>query len=534
MLASDDLIESGSSLEFSLASDIIELVIFTTDEVFMQTLRDAVGGSRRLWHVPSADKVSDMLLAGQVGILVLDVQALTENVGTFIAMIKRQFPNLVLVVAGERNAESGLAALISSGTVYRFIHKPMSPGRAKLFAEAACRKYEETRRRLPVATGRKKGTAFKLPALATGAAAAAVALAVLAAWGALHQRLGSGAPQTAGNAPSQSNPPPVVAGNPQSQPNAAESFDRPAAATVLDSKDKSKLSAAKTKIKEAPQPVVASTPAAVAAGPAAVAAAAGASGANLAARDERVARALGMVDTRIKDDRLIEPVNDNARYYMQEAMALDPKGNATLGAKQTLAIALLSDAREAIERRDLPYASRLIDAATGVAAPTNVDNARQLLRAAQDRVNQAPPPSAEPAATPPAPAPAAALQAPVLQQAPTPPPATAQSSSARTSEPPAAGSEIIAAKDLTLVKSVRPQYPPRAEQLRTEGWVELDFTVATTGEVKDISVHAANPAGLFDKSASSALAQWRYLPVVRDSTPVEQRSRIRIRFTLPG
>ena len=77
MLASDHE-DSINSLSFSSASDIVELVIFTRDEVFLQTLREAVGSARRLWHVPSADKVGDLLLAGQVGILVLDVQALSE------------------------------------------------------------------------------------------------------------------------------------------------------------------------------------------------------------------------------------------------------------------------------------------------------------------------------------------------------------------------------------------------------------------------------------------------------------------------
>jgi hypothetical protein len=106
-------------LRFSLASDIVELVVLTTDEVFLQTLREAVGGARRLWHVPSGDKVSDLLVAGEVGILVLDVQALIEGPSTFIGQIKRQFPDLVVVVAGNRDAEISLAGLISAGTVYR-------------------------------------------------------------------------------------------------------------------------------------------------------------------------------------------------------------------------------------------------------------------------------------------------------------------------------------------------------------------------------------------------------------------------------
>ena len=78
MLASDEEGGSLDALRFSLASDIVELVVLTCDEAFLQTFREAVGGARRLWHVPSGDKVSDLLVAGEVGILVLDVHALSD------------------------------------------------------------------------------------------------------------------------------------------------------------------------------------------------------------------------------------------------------------------------------------------------------------------------------------------------------------------------------------------------------------------------------------------------------------------------
>lgn len=146
LLASDEEGASLDALGFSLASDIVELVVLTGDEAFLQTMREAVGGARRLWHVLSPDKVSDLLIAGDVGILVLDVLALHEAPSAFITQIKQQFPDLVVVAAGNRDCESALAGLISKGLVYRFIHKPMSPGRARLFAEAAVKKYEETRK----------------------------------------------------------------------------------------------------------------------------------------------------------------------------------------------------------------------------------------------------------------------------------------------------------------------------------------------------------------------------------------------------
>jgi hypothetical protein len=133
VLASDEDGGSLDALKFSLASDIVELVVLTADEAFLHTLREAVGGARRLWHVLSDDKVSDLLVAGEVGICVVDVKGLHEVPHVFIGQIKRQFPDLVVVVAGNRDDETSLAGLISAGIVYRFIHKPMSPARAKLF-----------------------------------------------------------------------------------------------------------------------------------------------------------------------------------------------------------------------------------------------------------------------------------------------------------------------------------------------------------------------------------------------------------------
>jgi protein TonB len=91
---------------------------------------------------------------------------------------------------------------------------------------------------------------------------------------------------------------------------------------------------------------------------------------------------------------------------------------------------------------------------------------------------------------------------------------------------------IVPANTLTLIKSVAPSYPEGAARRALEGWVELDFTVAASGTVKNIAVRAANPAGVFDTAAESALSRWRYQPVMRDGNATDQRARIRIRFTL--
>jgi protein TonB len=91
---------------------------------------------------------------------------------------------------------------------------------------------------------------------------------------------------------------------------------------------------------------------------------------------------------------------------------------------------------------------------------------------------------------------------------------------------------VVAAGDLTPVKSVKPIYPAKANLSKIQGWVELDFTITESGAVKDIAIHAASAPGVFEDAAINALSQWRYKPVQRDAKSVAQRARIRIRFAL--
>jgi len=122
------------------ASDIVEIVVLTADSEFLQTLREAVGSSRRVWHVPAAAQVADLLTAGQVRILVLDAEAAPVPCSDFVLDLKHRFADLVIVLTGDRAAQAPLGKLISTGMIYRFIHKPLSPARAQQFIDSAVRK----------------------------------------------------------------------------------------------------------------------------------------------------------------------------------------------------------------------------------------------------------------------------------------------------------------------------------------------------------------------------------------------------------
>ncbi len=104
----------------------------------------------------------------------------------------------------------------------------------------------------------------------------------------------------------------------------------------------------------------------------------------------------------------------------------------------------------------------------------------------------------------------------------------AQNANARRS----ADDVVNASTALLLTRSAKPNYPQAALERGTEGWVDLTFTVRTDGSVADVSVSAAEPAGIFEQSAMAAVRRWRYEPVKREGRAVEQRARLRLRFSI--
>ena len=428
MLASDEDGSALDALKFSLASDIVELVVLTADETFLQTLREAVGGARRLWHVPSADKVSDLLVAGEVGIVVLDVQTLHEGARIFVEQIKRQFPDLVLVAAGLRDDETSLAALISSGLVYRFIHKPMSPARAKLFAEAAIKKYEDQRRRAAEILPRKAASPANRGWLIGGAVGALLIVGAIA-WIAHRNNgeeaalptLSESAKPAALESPLLARAAAALAANRLTEPpgdNALELYlqlqtRNPAdpaarvglaevherllaraenalleerldeAAAAIETARKSgvengriafltaQLAKSREQIKTAQAQVQQQTRPRSEAKP----------------EEDRVTPFLTLATQRIADGRLLEPDRDSARHYLQEALRADPQNPAALDTKRALAAKLLEEAHSAIDQRDFARALFVIEGANGIAIPANIESVQNLLAAARKQAD---------------------------------------------------------------------------------------------------------------------------------------------------
>jgi TonB family protein len=91
----------------------------------------------------------------------------------------------------------------------------------------------------------------------------------------------------------------------------------------------------------------------------------------------------------------------------------------------------------------------------------------------------------------------------------------------------------VAEKTLTRANKLEVQYPPRAMQDNVEGWVELGYTVGANGTVSNVKIVNSQPANIFDAAATRAVSHLRYKPPLKDGKPISVGTMVRIVFVVP-
>lgn len=207
----------------------------------------------------------------------------------------------------------------------------------------------------------------------------------------------------------------------------------------------------------------------------------------IAARADAMAKLSQSFNQRLAQGRLIDPPNDSAKFYLTELAQAEANHPSTQLARQALGARMLEEGRGAITKQDYAAARRWMSEAKEIGADASGTAAleRDIVAAQNARAVRAPDDDV-----------------------------------------------VSAASALMLTRSVKPNYPQAALERGTEGWVDLVFTVRTDGTVADVSVTAAEPAGIFEQAAMSAVRRWRYEPVRKEGRVVEQRARLRLRFTV--
>ena len=683
LIPEDPTIERVAA-QLSAAGQSIDIVALTSDADLLTILHDATGGSRRVLDAATPQQAGELMMAGRVGVVVVDTLATGEDSEAFCEQLRTQFPDLVLIVAGTTEDQTQLVKLITSGDIYRFLHKPVSPPRVRQFIEAGIRRHMEGRTFTPAETAPPPRRGL-MPAIFIG-----IALLIIGATVAAYIFFKEGPRQQAQQPVTQSAPRSVTpevrtpATPPQPTLNApSKASATPQAPAATD--ERGRVLAAAGAAFDAGRLIAPPGTSALdlyrqvlATHPGDAQAEAGLdriadqllTSAETAMLEERVddaaraiedarlvrpnnmrlaflsaqlgkererrlialarqsadagnfTRAISFLDRaaqgqknispllaqarreieqrrvgtsaenllkkaneRLREDKLIAPEGDSAETYILAALAADPANVTAQQARRALGDQMLAKSSQAIDARDFVAAEQWLTHAESLGvnvrtAQRSLDKARQsntrtqqqsqLAARLDERISQgrllaperdsasyywrelraADPQNARLQPT------LQSIGAGLVQQAQASlaqgDAGTAQtaldeakalgfSSTALTSaeqqtatarEHSAFMGSIIDAATIARDKYVAPRYPSEAQRKGLAGWVELEFTVAKDGTVKDLTVFRAEPAETFDAAAIKAVSQWRYRPIVRDGRVVEQRARLRVRFAL--
>jgi len=83
-----------------------------------------------------------------------------------------------------------------------------------------------------------------------------------------------------------------------------------------------------------------------------------------------------------------------------------------------------------------------------------------------------------------------------------------------------------------LVHRVAPVYPEIARKAGVEGRVILQIVVDEAGKVIEARPVVADPPGIFEQDAMTAVMQWRFEPALKDGNPIKVRMGQLVEFRL--
>jgi TonB family protein len=551
----------------------LSIIALSEDPMLLEALTLAAIDQAVVVSSPSADRFADQLVANTAAVALIDAVVAPAPLDAFIATVHQQFPQMLLLLAGPASLQNQFAAQIADGTIFRFAHKPASAQRLKLFVDAALLRRQaliDQAMGLPFAGGPAVlDPAAKNPFGSAGrrrplwTVASILAVLIVAALGALLWRrpLIGAAATSAGDTRSAAAGASPAAAAARAAEAERDAIDRAAADRAerdrLISEGEAREAALAEQVRRA------------------------ASG----ARADQARVFVQLAHKRLASGALLEPGDDSARTYIQSAVSLAPDDADVRAVAVALGEALIGRVRSAIAASDADAAARWLQAcrdyhvndatleqfATQLSGLQRAQRSQsedllalqrdfnqqlasgQLLEPADENAlanyrrlkaadsdNDALPVMLHSLRS----ALAADVQARIARRdlggadqhlhaaldAGLDGEELAGAASALERAQAAAAPEVIPESQLQRQHFVSPVYPPDALAKGLSGAVELLFTLTPAGAVTDIKIQAAEPRGVFERAAITALSQSRYRPVEHAGVAIAQRVRVRLRF----
>jgi len=113
------------------------IVVFSTDEGVLTTVQQAVRGRIPVYSASNIVQVVNVLTERRPGVLLTDISDDKATIQAMTARLKQHLPELVTIAVSEHRDVLDMVWLINHGQIFRFLRKPLSPGRCAISLQAA-------------------------------------------------------------------------------------------------------------------------------------------------------------------------------------------------------------------------------------------------------------------------------------------------------------------------------------------------------------------------------------------------------------
>jgi len=131
------------SASANVGSRSVDVLVLTKDQEFLETIKDSSRGMHKVYYANTLGQANEAIRKHKIGVAVVDAAMVGEKIEQLTEHLRKASPRLVSIVAGRRDDGEMLMDLINRGKVYRFLLKPVSPGRARLAVESSVKHHLE-------------------------------------------------------------------------------------------------------------------------------------------------------------------------------------------------------------------------------------------------------------------------------------------------------------------------------------------------------------------------------------------------------
>jgi DNA-binding NtrC family response regulator len=134
---------SSENTPGQLVRNGMAVLVFSNDEEILQVAQDATRGRVPVLYASNIVQVVRLLEEHQPGVLLTDISEDRATIQSMTARLKQHLPQLVTIAVSEHRDVLDMVWLINHGQIFRFLRKPLSPGRCAVSLKAGLEHHQK-------------------------------------------------------------------------------------------------------------------------------------------------------------------------------------------------------------------------------------------------------------------------------------------------------------------------------------------------------------------------------------------------------